>query len=111
MVEFLQLLSDSDYISIHAPLTKETRHRFAKNELKVMKRTAYLINTREAIINEKALYEALKRGWIAVAALDVMEKEPPYWGNPLLTTKASRRRSRGSGTAIPLSSFFDSPHS
>jgi len=50
-----------------------------------MKKTAYLINTaRGPIINEKDLYVALKEKWIAGAALDVMEKEPPNWGNPLL---------------------------
>jgi len=85
LVEFLQLLSDSDFISIHAPLTRETRHAFAENELRAMKKTAYLINTaRGSIIDEEALYKALKNKWIAGAALDVMEKEPPNWENPLL---------------------------
>jgi len=85
LVEFPQLLSDSDFISIHAPLTKETWHIFGENELKAMKKTAYLINTaRGPIINERALYKALKERWIAGAALDVMEKEPPDWKNPIL---------------------------
>ena len=85
MVEFSRLLSDSDFISIHAPLTNETRHSFGENELKAMKKTAYLINTaRGPIIDEKALYKALKERWIAGASLDVMEKEPPDWRNPLL---------------------------
>ncbi len=85
LVEFSQLLSDSDFISIHSPLTDETRHLFGENKLKTMKKTAYLINTaRGPIINEKDLYVALKEKWIAGAALDVMEKEPPDWGNPLL---------------------------
>ena len=85
LVEFSQLLSDSDFISIHVPLTVETRHSFGKNELKVMKKTAYLINTsRGPIINEKDLYIALKERWIAGAALDVMEKEPPDWNSSLL---------------------------
>jgi len=85
LVEFSQLLSDSDFISIHSPLTEETRHSFGENELKAMKKTAYLINTaRGPIINEKDLYVALKEKWIAGAALDVMEKEPPDWENPLL---------------------------
>ena len=84
LVEFSQLLSDSDFISIHSPLTVETRHSFGENELKAMKKTAYLINTaRGPIIDEKALYQALKKGWIAGAALDVMEKEPPDWENLL----------------------------
>lgn len=85
LVKFSQLLSDSDFISIHVPLTRETRHAFAENELRAMKKTAYLINTaRGSIIDEKALYKALKDKWIAGAALDVMEKEPPDWENPLL---------------------------
>ncbi|PKP58192.1 hydroxyacid dehydrogenase [Candidatus Atribacteria bacterium HGW-Atribacteria-1] len=85
LIEFSQLLTDSDFISIHAPLTGKTRHSFGENELKIMKKTAYLINTaRGSIINEEALYKALKKEWIAGAALDVMEKEPPDWENPLL---------------------------
>jgi len=85
LVGFPQLLSDSDFISIHAPLTRKTRHIFGENELRAMKKSAYLINTaRGSIINEKALYKALEDKWIAGAALDVMEKEPPDWKNPLL---------------------------
>jgi D-3-phosphoglycerate dehydrogenase len=85
LVEFPQLLSDSDFLSIHVPLTAETRHSFGENELKAMKKTAYLINTsRGPVINEKDLYIALKEKWIAGAALDVMEKEPPDWKDPLL---------------------------
>jgi len=85
LIEFSQLLSDSDFVSIHAPLTDETRHSFGENELKAMKKTAFLINTaRGSIIDEKALYKALKERWVAGAALDVMEKEPPDWENPLL---------------------------
>jgi len=84
LVGFSKLLSDSDFVSIHAPLTDETRHSFGENELKAMKKTAYLINTaRGSIINEKDLYIALKEKWIAGAALDVMEKEPPDWENLL----------------------------
>jgi D-3-phosphoglycerate dehydrogenase len=85
LVEFSQLLSDSDFISIHAPLTKETKYVFGENELKTMKKTAYLINTaRGPIVDEKALYNALENRWIAGAALDVMEKEPPDGGSSLL---------------------------
>ena len=85
LVKFSQLLSDSDFVSIHVPLTVETRHSFGENELKAMKKTAYLINTsRGPIVDEKALYVALKEKWIAGAALDVMEKEPPDWENLLL---------------------------
>jgi len=85
LVKFSQLLSDSDFISIHSPLTDKTRHSFGENVLKKMKKTAYLINTaRGPIIDEKALYKVLKNKWITGAALDVMEKEPPDWENPLL---------------------------
>jgi D-3-phosphoglycerate dehydrogenase len=85
LVEFSQLLSDSDFVSLHVPLTAETRHSFGENELKKMKKTAYLINTsRGPIVDEKALYQALKEKWIAGAALDVMEKEPPDWNSSLL---------------------------
>lgn len=85
MVDFPQLLSESDFISINASLTDETWHAFKENELKAMKKTAYLINTaRGSIVDEKALYKALREGWIAGAGLDVLEKEPPDWNNPLL---------------------------
>jgi len=85
LVEFPQLLSDSDFLSIHVPLTVETKHSFGEHELKVMKKTSYLVNTsRGPIVDEKALYVALKEKWIAGAALDVMEKEPPDWEDPLL---------------------------
>lgn len=85
LVTMESLLSDSDFISIHAPLTEETKHIIGVNELKMMKKTAYLINTsRGLLVDEKALYIALKERWIAGAALDVMEKEPPDWENPLL---------------------------
>jgi len=84
LVELSQLLSDSDFISIHAPLTNKTRRSFGESELKTMKKTAYLINTaRGPIIDERNLYVALKERWIAGAALDVMEKEPPDWENLL----------------------------
>jgi len=85
LVKFSELLSNSDFISIHSSLTNETRHSFGENELKGMKKTAYLINTaRGPIIDAKALYQALKKRWIAGVALDVMEKEPPDWENSLL---------------------------
>lgn len=85
LVDFSKLLNDSDFISIHAPLTTETRYSFSEKELKAMKKNVYLINTsRGPLVDEQALFKALKNGWIAGAALDVMEKEPPDWDNPLL---------------------------
>ena len=71
------LLRESDYVSIHAPLTGETRHMIGAKELSLMKRTAYLINTaRGAVIDEEALVNALKNKQIAGAGLDVYEEEP-----------------------------------
>jgi len=86
LVNFNRLFSDSDFLSIHAPLTEETKYIIGEKELKMMKNTAYLVNTsRGPLVNEKALFVALKERWIAGAALDVMEKEPPDWNNPLLS--------------------------
>ncbi|MCI1964736.1 MAG: D-2-hydroxyacid dehydrogenase [Oscillospiraceae bacterium] len=80
------LLSHSDFVSIHCPLTPETKRLINKETLALMKSTAYVINTsRGAIINEADLIDALKRGIIAGAALDVFEKEPPDIDNPLFT--------------------------
>ena len=82
---FEELLSQSDFLSIHVPLTKETRHLIDAKALSLMKPTACLINTsRGAVVDEQALVEALKRGQLAGACLDVLEKEPPDAGNELL---------------------------
>lgn len=71
------LLKEADFISIHTPLTPETRHLIGKQELSLMKKTAILINTaRGAVIDEHALAEILSRQEIAGAALDVFESEP-----------------------------------
>lgn len=78
------LLNKVDVISIHCPLTEETYHLIGENEFRMMKPTAYLINTaRGGIVDEKALIRALKEGWIKGAALDTFEKEPPPIDNPL----------------------------
>jgi len=85
MVDFNTLIKESDFLCIHAILTPETKHMINENVLKKMKNNAYIINTaRGAIIDEKALAKALKEGWIAGAALDVFEKEPPI-NSPLLS--------------------------
>lgn len=85
IVERERVLQDSDYISIHAALTPETRGMIGSNELSSMKRTAYLINcARGEIVQGAALAQALKAGTIAGAALDVFEREPPR-DNSLLT--------------------------
>ncbi|KUK49650.1 MAG: D-isomer specific 2-hydroxyacid dehydrogenase NAD-binding protein [Parcubacteria bacterium 33_209] len=83
-VSFEEILSNSDIISIHIPLTNETEYLFGESEFKKMKKTAYIINTsRGKIINEKALYQALKEDWIAGAGLDTLNQEPPLKDNPL----------------------------
>lgn len=80
-----EVLSQSDFISMHVPLNDATRNLINSERLALMKPTAYIINTaRGGIINEADLYEALKARRIAGAALDVLAKEPPS-GSPLLS--------------------------
>ncbi len=77
LVDFQQLLKQADFISLHAPLTSQTRHLFSMEQFRQMRRTGYIINTaRGALIDEGALVTALKEGLIAGAALDVTEQEP-----------------------------------
>ncbi len=79
------LLSSADYISFHVPFTESTHHLVNSQRLAKMKKNSYLINTsRGEIIDENALYDALKEGKIAGAALDVFETEPAI-GNKLAT--------------------------
>jgi D-3-phosphoglycerate dehydrogenase / 2-oxoglutarate reductase len=79
------LLHESDYISLHVPLTTETRQLINEERLRQMKPTALLINTaRGAVIDEAALLTALQQGWIGGAALDVLAQEPPRPDHPLL---------------------------
>jgi len=83
-VELAQLLAESDFVSVHAPLLPETRGLIGADALRRMKPTAYLINTaRGPIVDEGALARALQEGWIAGAALDVLASEPPGPGHPL----------------------------
>ena len=80
------ILKKCDFVSIHVPLTPETNRMIGAKQLAMMKPTAYIINTaRGPIIDEKALYEALKNGELAGAGLDVFHKEPINMDNPLLT--------------------------
>jgi glyoxylate reductase len=84
-VDMDTLLKESDFVSIHVPLMKETHHLINAEKLKLMKKTAYLVNnSRGPVVDEKALYEALKKGQIAGAGLDVFEQEPTPLDNPLL---------------------------
>jgi glyoxylate reductase len=84
-VDLDTLFRESDFISIHVPLMKETQHLVNAEKLKLMKKTAYLINnSRGPVVDEKALYAALKEGRIAGAGLDVFEQEPTPVDNPLL---------------------------
>ncbi|MDD5502762.1 MAG: D-glycerate dehydrogenase [Candidatus Thermoplasmatota archaeon] len=76
-VDLPELLKNSDFVSIHVPLTPETKHLIGEKELKMMKPTAVLVNTaRGPIVDEKALAKALKEKWIFAAGLDVYENEP-----------------------------------
>jgi glyoxylate reductase len=78
--ELDELLKESDFVTLHSPLTKETHHLIGKRELDLMKPTAVLINTsRGLVVDEKALVSALKKGKIAGVGLDVFEKEPSLY--------------------------------
>ena len=80
------LLSTADFVSLHIPLTLETRHFIGERELRMMKPTAILINAaRGGVVDSQALYTALSEGWISGAALDVTDPEPILPDDPLLT--------------------------
>jgi D-3-phosphoglycerate dehydrogenase len=85
-VSLEELLSRSDFVSIHVPLAEKTRHTIGERELRLMKPTAVLINTaRGEIIDQRALVRALTEGWIAAAGLDVLDPEPPAADDPILS--------------------------
>jgi len=72
-----QLLRESDFLSIHVPLSAETRHTIGEPELRMMKKEAIVVNTaRGPVVDEAALVRALKEGWIWAAGIDVFEREP-----------------------------------
>lgn len=99
-VPFAQALAEADIVSLHCPLTPETQNLIGTTELQAMKRSALLINTsRGGLVNEDALVQALKEGWIAGAGFDVLSKEPPSDGNPLLAPEL-----------LALPNFLLTPH-
>ncbi|WP_461481635.1 2-hydroxyacid dehydrogenase [Porticoccus sp.] len=80
-----QLLREADVLSLHCPLTEETRGLIGRRQLAMMKNSALLINcARGGLVDEQALAEALEDGEIAGAGVDVLSEEPPVNGNPLL---------------------------
>lgn len=84
-IPLYDLLSQSDFVSLHCPLTNETRGLVGARELSLMKRGAILVNTsRGPVVDEAALANALSSGHIGAAALDVLGDEPPAAGNPLI---------------------------
>ncbi|MBO5305232.1 MAG: D-2-hydroxyacid dehydrogenase, partial [Clostridia bacterium] len=84
-VDFDTLLAESDYLSVHCPLTDATKERFDANAFAKMKKSAYFINTaRGGVINEQALADALNGGVLAGAAVDVLTTEPMKPDCPLL---------------------------
>jgi len=79
------VICSADYLSLHVPATAETKEFMNRERFKMMKPTAYFINTaRGEIVQEAGLIEALQSGWIAGAALDVLASEPPKTDNPLM---------------------------
>ncbi len=81
-----ELLSRADFVTVHVPLTPDTRHMISTREFAAMKPTAVLVNSaRGPVVDPKALYEALKSGQIFAAGLDVTEPEPILMDDPLLT--------------------------
>jgi D-3-phosphoglycerate dehydrogenase len=83
-VSIEELLKRSDIVTIHVPLLPETRHMINEEKLRLMKKTAILINTsRGAVVDTAALVKALSEGWIAGAGLDVFEEEPLPKDHPL----------------------------
>ena len=85
-ISLADLLAQSDYVSLHVPLTEKTHHLIGASELEIMKPTAILVNTaRGAVVDSKALCDALRQGQILAAGLDVTEPEPIPPDDPLLT--------------------------
>jgi D-3-phosphoglycerate dehydrogenase len=100
-VTFEQLLAQSDYITVHTPLTDSTRNLIDKNAFRHMKKGVRIINcARGGIVNEQDLYDAITQGIVAGAALDVFEHEPPE-GNPLIGLDHHPGTGQGCGGNCP----------
>jgi len=85
LLNLRELMAGADYVTLHVPLTQETDHMIGEADLRLMKPSAFLINTaRGGIVDEASLLKALGERWIAGAALDVFEREPLSPENPLL---------------------------
>lgn len=113
------LLAESDFVSLHVPLTPQTHHLLGERELRLMKATAVLVNTaRGPVVDEEALARALERGQIAGAGLDVFEREPrvhpallplenvvlaPHLGSATLETREAMGRVAADGVLAALS--------
>ena len=90
-VPFRELLETSDVVSLHCPLSPQTRGLIGEEQLKGMKSTAVLINAaRGGIVDEQALVSAIKNNWIAGAGVDVAHTEPPAPSSPLLQFSSPR---------------------
>ena len=97
---FATVLREADAISLHCPLTPETKNLIGEAELRAMKPSALLINTaRGGLVDEVVLSQALREGWIAGAGFDVLSVEPPSAGNPLLAPEL-----------LALPNFLLTPH-
>lgn len=97
---FATVLAEADALSLHCPLTAETTGLIGAAELRAMKASAMLINTaRGGLVDEPALIEALRQGWIAGAGFDVITAEPPPLGHPMLAAEL-----------LALSNFMLTPH-
>jgi D-3-phosphoglycerate dehydrogenase len=115
-----ELLKGSDYVTLHVPMTDETRHMLDARRLLMMKKTAFLINTsRGGVVDEHELTASLRQGTIAGAALDVFEKEPPTGEilsapNVILTPHISGQTAEAQVNAITVigekvRAFFSQP--
>jgi len=100
-VSLVDLLAQADFVSLHPPATPETWHMIGEAQLRAMKPTAFLVNTsRGPVVDGAALLRALREGWIAGAALDVVEGEPLSLDNPLLGLENVLLTGHSAGTSV-----------